>query len=161
LEVLALAALLGAGYFVPGGTTYIVYVALAQLLATYLVHCPAHYLVGTAVGIRFKSIRLGRTTLARALPPRVAPLARLFPILTLSTDKASLVGIPKPRVSAMYLSGTVASSGSAIAIAAAVSLSGSLALVGLAWVITIGYLLFDVVFSPKSGDVMKARALRG
>lgn len=160
LEVVSLAAVLGAFYFIPAGTSYLLYVVLTQLITTYLIHCPAHYLVGRAVGIRFKSIKLGRTTLAQALPPQLAPLVRLLPILTLSTDKSSLVGLPKARISAMYLSGTVASSGSAIAIAAVVSISGPPILDFLAWFVAIGYLLFDVVFSPKSGDVMRARVAR-
>jgi hypothetical protein len=159
-ELLALAAVLLLTVVVPSGLPYYLYFLVAQLSATYLIHCPAHYFVGRAVGIRFSSIRLGRTTLAKALPPGLAPFVRRLPILTLSTDKSSLVGLPRGRISAMYASGTVASAGSAVVLAGAVSLSGPLVLVGLSWLVAIGYFLFDVVFSPKSGDLMRARAVR-
>ena len=160
IEILALAGFLGLDFIVPPGLIYLLYVVAAQLLATYLVHCPAHYLVGIAVGIRFKSLRLGRTTLARALPPRWGRLARLIPILTLSTDKPSLAHVSKSKVSAMYLSGTIASSAAAVVVAAVVTPLGSPALVAVTWVVAVGYLLFDVVFSPRSGDVMRTRAAR-
>ena len=161
IELLVLAAVFGLDFIIPPGLGYFLYVLSAQLLATYLVHCPAHYLVGTAVGIRFRSIRLGRTTLARALPPRWGNLARLIPILTLSTDRPSLVRVSKSKVSTMYLSGTIASSASAMVVAGAVTLSGSSALIVVSWLVAVGYLLFDVVFSPRSGDVMRARAAKG
>jgi hypothetical protein len=157
-EILALVAVIGAAYFIPSGSFYLVYIVAAELLATYLVHCPAHYLVGRAVGIRFTRIGIGRTTLARALPPRLGRVAGLIPILTLSIDKASLAGLPRSGVSAMYMSGVVASSGSALAIAAAVT-GGPLLAAIAAWLVALGYLIFDIVFSPRSGDVMRARKL--
>ncbi len=142
----------------PSGPFYDLYILVAQFLATYLVHCPAHFIVGRLAGIRFRGIRLGRTTLARALPPSLKGVGRLLPILTLSIDKTSLTAVPKPRIKAMYYSGTVASSGSAVVIAALVTLSGSWLPSALTWALAIGYLLFDLVFSPKSGDIMRARA---
>ncbi|MDA4121539.1 MAG: hypothetical protein OK404_03925 [Thaumarchaeota archaeon] len=160
IEILTLLAILGAGYLMPPGAVYLLYVIVAQLSATYLVHCPAHYIVGIASGIRFKRIRLSRTTLARALPPRMGRVARLIPILTLTTDKSSLVGLPRSRVSAMYVSGTLASSASAFVIAGAITISGSLIQVILTWAVAFGYLLFDVVFSPRSGDLMRAKRFR-
>ena len=158
-ELLALAAVIGAGYFVPSGIFYLFYIAAAQLLATYLIHCPAHYFVGRAFGIRFTRIGLGKTTLARALPSQLGRIAGLIPILTLSIDKASFAGLPKSRISAMYMSGVVASSASAIALAGAVT-GGPFWTAVAAWLVALGYLLFDIVFSPRSGDVMRARRLR-
>ncbi len=158
-ELLALGAVISAGYFISPGSAFLIYIVAAELLATYLVHCPAHFLVGRALGIRFTRIGLGKTTLARALPPRFGRVAGLIPILTLSVDKASLAGLSRSRVSAMYMSGVVASSASALAIAAAVT-GVSLWTAVAAWIVALGYLLFDVVFSPRSGDVMRARRLR-
>lgn len=146
---------------VPPGLPFALYVLVAQLLATYLIHCPAHYLVGAAVGIRFRNIHLGRTTLARVLPARLAVLARLFPILTLSTERASLAKASKQKAASMYASGMVASVSSAIVIAAAATLREPFPYAALAWVVAIGYLLFDLAFSPRSGDMMKARAALG
>jgi hypothetical protein len=55
----------------------------------------------------------------------------------------------------------VASTGSALVIATAASLVEPLTYELLAWLLALAYLAFDVVFSPKSGDLMRARtALR-
>jgi hypothetical protein len=159
-ELIVLAGVIWAGYFITGGSFYFLYVVITELLATYLVHCPAHYVVGKSLGIRFVSMRLGRTTLAKALPPRLSRFARLIPILTLSTDRSALSRITRGRVSAMYASGTVASVLSAFVVAAWATPGASLALLLVAWVIAFGYLAFDLVFSPKSGDLMRARKAR-
>ncbi|MDV3244968.1 MAG: hypothetical protein LYZ66_07355, partial [Nitrososphaerales archaeon] len=47
----------------------ILFFLVAQVLVTILIHCPAHYVVGRVLGISFSKIRLGRSTLGRALPP--------------------------------------------------------------------------------------------
>jgi hypothetical protein len=158
LELTALALLLGSAYFVPSGVIFAVYVVVAELLSTYLIHCPAHYLVGRILGIRFKAIRIGTTALAKALPPRFAAFARHLPILTLATEKGSLVRTSRRRVAAMYASGTVASAGSAIAIAAAAASAEPYLYSAFAWAIALSYLLFDLVFSPRSGDFARARS---
>ncbi len=157
LELLVLAGFLGLSPLVPGGILRIFYLLLAQFLTTYLVHCPAHYLVGKSLGISFRALRVGRTTLAKALPPRLGALAQFAPILTLSADKKSLEDVPVARVKAMYLSGVVVSCSSAIIIATSVTFSGDIMLTSLGWTFALGYLAFDIVFSPKSGDVARAR----
>jgi hypothetical protein len=157
-ELLALGAVIGVGYLIPYGAAFLIYVVAAELSATYLIHCPAHYVVGRAVGIRFSRIGLGRTTLSRALPPRFGRIAGLIPILTLTVDKATIANLSRSRASAMYMSGVIASSASAIVIAAAVT-PGPLWTAIVAWLVALGYLLFDIMFSPKSGDVMRARRL--
>ena len=137
------------------------YIILVELASTFLVHCPAHYLVGSALGIRFTSIRLGRTTLAKVLPQNLSRVTKLIPILTLSTDKTSLFGVSRHRRAYMYASGTVASAGSALIIATGASQVEPLTYGLLAWILALAYLAFDIVFSPKSGDLMRARmALR-
>lgn len=156
--MVSLALLLGIAPFVPSGLILSAYVVLAELLSTYLTHCPAHYLVGRALGIRFRAIRVGKTTLARALPRSLAGLARFFPILTLSTEKSSLVGSSRRKVAAMYASGTAASVGSAVAIALATTALEPYPLSAIAWAIALFYLVFDLVFSPRSGDISRARA---
>ena len=161
IEIAALAGFLALGSAVPLGLPFALYVILSQLLATYLVHCPAHYLVGTAVGIRFRSIRPGKTTLKRVLPTRLAGLARVVPVLTLSTAKGSLAGVSKRKVASMYASGVVASASSAIVIAAAATWAEPIPYAAPAWAVALGYLVFDLVFSPRSGDLMKARAALG
>jgi hypothetical protein len=157
-EVVTLAALLSLAPIVPRGLPFALYVVATQLFATYLIHCPAHYMVGRAAGIRFRSISLGRTTIANILPRRAAGIAQFFPVLTLSTDRTSMAEVQKWKVSAMYASGTIASVASAFAIAIFATLAEPLDYSAWAWVIAGAYLAFDVVFSPKSGDLMRARA---
>jgi hypothetical protein len=161
LELAALALILGVSPLIPSGTIFVLYVLVAEFLATYLIHCPAHYVVGRLGGIRFRGIRLGRTALVNIMPARLKWLGRLIPTPTLATDRTSLVSASKSRASAMYLSGTIASSASAVVIASVVSFSGPTLQTGLAWALAIGYVLFDAIFSPKGGDIMRARAVGG
>ncbi len=158
VEVAGLSAVMGGVLLIPPGLPFALYVIIAELATTYLVHCPAHYIVGRVVGIKFRRIRLGRTTLARVLPARFAGLARLIPILTLSTDKTSLAQASKRRAASMFASGTVASVSSAFVIAGVATFTEAFLPAAFAWFVAIGYLVFDAVFSPKSGDMMKARA---
>lgn len=158
LEVLALSAFLTLAPFAPRGLPFALYVVLAQLVATYLVHCPAHYFVGSATGIGFRSIHFGRTTLTRVLPKRAAGIARLLPVLFLSTERSSLARASRRRAASMYASGTVASCASAVMIALVATWAELPVYSALAWGVAAAYILFDVVFSPRSGDLMRARA---
>ncbi|MDA4125783.1 MAG: hypothetical protein OK452_01065 [Thaumarchaeota archaeon] len=158
VELAVLSSIMGGVLLIPSGLPLALYIIIAELAATYLVHCPAHYIIGRVVGIRFRRISLGRTTLARVLPARFTGLARLIPILTLSTDKASLAQTSKGYAAAMYASGTVASVSAAFVIAGVATAMESFLPAAVTWLVAIGYLMFDVVFSPKSGDIMKARA---
>jgi hypothetical protein len=159
LEIAALTASSLLSLIVPGGLVYAAYLIVLELSATYLVHCPAHYLAGMALGIRFRRIRFGRTTLARVLPARAAGLARFLPVLTLSVEKGSLALVSRRRASAMYAAGTVASVLVAFMIALVSLWVEPLGFAALTWAVALGYLAFDVVFSPKSGDLMRARAV--
>jgi hypothetical protein len=157
VEVGALAGVLALALAVPPGVPFALYVVAAQLLSTYLVHCPTHYLVGRVVGVRFRAMRLGRTTLAKSLPKRAARFAKLLPILTLSTDRASLTGGSRRGLALMYASGTVASTSIAFVVAAAAATRQSLGYAWVSWVVAVLYLTFDLIFSPRTGDLMRAR----
>jgi hypothetical protein len=137
------------------------FVIIVELVSTYLVHCPAHYLVGSLLGIKFRDMSIGRSTLAKALPQNLSRVSRLIPILTLSTVKSSASQVSGRRRAWMYASGTIASCASTLIFATVASLLAPIPYALLAWIIALGYLAFDVVFSPKSGDLMRARlALR-
>ncbi len=161
-EMAALSCLLALSLFIPRGLPFGAYVVAAELLATYLLHCPGHYLVGTAMGIHFRKMTLGRTTLARVLPKKAARLAHLLPVLTLIADKPSLSAVSRRRAAAMYASGTFASVSSTLLIALASTWAEPPLYSAPAWGVAVGYLAFDLVFSPRSGDLFRARAaLRG
>ncbi len=157
-EAVVLALVLAASAVMPAGVPLGLYTLVSEFLATYLIHCPAHYVVGSMVGIRFRRMRVGSTTLARSLPQRFSAVAKLFPVLTLSTAKDSLKGVPKKRIALMYKAGFVASVSAALIIAAAATVVESPAYALLAWALALAYLAFDLAFSPKSGDLARARA---
>ena len=158
LEIGALAAWFALWPLVPPGPPFAIYFLIAQLLSTYLLHCPAHYVVGVSLGIRFRDISVTKSTLARSLPVRLRFVARLFYVPTISTVRSSVASSTPQRVSAMYASGTAASVLSAFVLAAYVTLTGPLLTAGLAWAIALGYAAFDAVFSPRSGDLRRARS---
>jgi hypothetical protein len=160
-ELVGLVFVVYVSRFVPPGLPFAVFVVLAQALSTYLIHCPAHYIAGRLVGIGFKTIKFGRTALAGLLPRPLAHFAGILPILTLVTDRRTLIGASGRSLAAMYASGAAASTASALAIAAAASIAEPFGYSVYAWAFAIVYLLFDVALSPKGGDLMRAKnALR-
>ncbi|MDG6983183.1 MAG: hypothetical protein JRN28_01295 [Nitrososphaerota archaeon] len=161
LELAALALIFSLAPAVPGGVVFAVYVLLAEFAATFLIHCPAHYTVGMALGIRFTEMRAGRTTLARALPPRLGRFARLMPILTLRADRPSLARASRAKASAMFASGTVASTSAAFLVAGGSTMVQPLPYASLAWALALLYLAFDLRFSPRGGDLRRAKAALG
>ncbi len=157
-EVLGLFAILALGGVIPSGLPLAIYIVLAEVSASYLIHCPAHYVIGVAVGVRFRSLRLGHSSMAGALPPSLAGLVRIVPVPSLVIDRSSIGQVPNGRVAVMYASGAVASTGSALAIALAATWLEPFLYAAPALVIAVVYILSDIVLSPKSGDM--ARALR-
>jgi hypothetical protein len=131
---------------------------LAQATTTILIHCPAHYIVGRAVGIRFRAMRLGRTTAVRLLPKSMKRLGSLIVVFTLAVEPASKRGSAPSRLRAMYLAGVTASVGSAVTLAYVASLGGNLLAGAVTWTFALAYLASDVFFSPRAGDLMRARA---
>jgi hypothetical protein len=157
LELLTLALSLGLAPFIPSGLLFGLYVVCAQLLASYLLHCPAHFIVGSALGIKFSGVHLGRTTISKSISPRLGRVARLMPVPYLSTEAASVASASPRRAAAMYASGVSASVSSALLIAAAATSSEPLAYAAIAWGVAVAYLASDLVLSPKSGDLRRAR----
>lgn len=158
LELVALFSVLLAGSALAGWYPLsILVLLLAQVLTTVLVHCPAHYFVGRALGIRFSRMRLGHTTISRALPPSLRRIGSLLIVFTLSLDRESKKHSSPRRLRAMFLAGVTASVGSAVTFAYAVSLTGNLVTGVVSWAFAIVYLASDVLLSPKAGDMMRAR----
>ena len=131
---------------------------VAQVLTTVLIHCPAHYIVGRSLGIRFSRIGLGRSTFVQALPQSLKRFGSLFVIFTISVAPESKKRASQGRMRAMFLAGVTGSVGSAVTFAYAVSLMGNLVTGLVTWAFAIAYLASDVLFSPKAGDMMRARA---
>ena len=131
---------------------------IAQILTTVLIHCPAHYLVGRLLGIEFSGIRLGRSSAVRLLPTSLERIGGLLVVFTLKVDPRSKMSAPPKRLRVMFLAGVVASLGSAITFAIIVSLTGNHVIGLITWLFAIAYAASDILFSPKAGDLMKARA---
>ncbi len=136
----------------------IVLLLVAQALATVLIHCPAHYVVGRILGIGFSKISLGRSTSTKALPPSMRRVAPILIVFTLSVDARSKRTAAPRRLRAMYLAGVTGSVGAAIMFALTISLTGGYLASLLTWLFALGYLLSDLILSPLSGDLMRARA---
>lgn len=156
-EIIALTLALGVSFLIPTGAFHTAYIVAVELVTTYLIHCPAHYFVGRVFGIRFSAIRIGRTGLTRLLPTGFGRIARLLPILTLSTERASLAAVSRKKVAVMYGSGTVASTASAVAVAVFFTMEGSFSNSAATWAVALLYLAFDLVFSPRGGDLFRAK----
>ncbi len=133
---------------------------VAQALATILIHCPAHYVVGRVLGIKFGKIRLARSTLSRALPHSIMPAGRILVVPSLSVDVSSKKTAAPAKLSAMYLAGIVGSVGAAIVFALLVTLTASLLASLLTWLFALGYLVSDLILSPQSGDLLRAKAAK-
>ena len=156
LEIGSLVLVLASLIFIPPGQ-FPLYVIVVQFLSTYLLHCPGHYIVGRILGIEFIDIGFGRSTLANAFPGKLGKAAGLIPILTLRSDRHSVASKSGGRRFAMYASGTIFSIGSAFSLAIGVTHDGNWTAAIIAWIFALGYLGFDAVFSPRSGDLMRAR----
>lgn len=142
----------------PGYPILIVALIVVQFLLTFLLHCPAHYVVGRALGISFAGMRLGRTSLFQGPTSFSRRIASLLIVFTLKADKDSIRRASPRRVKAMFLSGVVTSTGSAFIFAFIVALQADAATLATS-LFALVYLLFNLEFSPRSGDVMRARSL--
>lgn len=161
LELAALLAVIVSLRLIPQGLLFSSYLVVAEFLATVLIHCPAHYATGALFGVRFTSIKLSRPALVRSFPRFMEPLAPFLLVPTLFVDRPSIEAQGKWKLAAMYSSGVTASVLSAFALAASATQTTPIPLILPAWVFALAFLAFDSVFSPRSGDLMRARrALR-
>lgn len=158
MELAALAATLYVVGLRPIGGLFGAILLLALQAATaFLIHCPAHYVVGYSLGIRFRRVSLGSSTIADAFPPSLRTLGRLLPVLRLSVNRESMRTVSQRRLKTMYLSGVVASVGSSIIVAAAITLTGDILASVLTWSYAMFYLCSNIFLSPKAGDLMRAK----
>lgn len=133
-------------------------VLLTQAAASVLLHCPAHYVVGRALGIGFIRIRLSPTSIAQNLPGPVRRVSSIAAVPSLVTKRGSLRQAGPRRSWAMFMAGVVASNVAVFSIAVWSLVSTDAITAGAALAFALFYLASDVLFSPRSGDVMRARA---
>ena len=134
-------------------------IALSFLI--FFPHCLAHYVVGRLGGIRFDYYRLGKSGIAKLKLPFVSLLGSKLPVLTLKVNRRSLHSATRSRASAMFSAGAAASMVLPFLAAAASIGQLPLALTIILFLIAAGNLLFDLYYSPRAGDLARARSFNG
>ncbi len=96
------------------------------ILLVYLdTHAIGHYLVGRAVGIRFRGFGLRGTDHPENYPPLLRQVMSILPMWVALTDPASRRAASRRARAAMYAAGETSTAVCSIAAAAAVSLAGA------------------------------------
>lgn len=165
--MLELAALTAVAYLATAFASWyplsILVLLVAQALTTVLVHCPSHYLVGRALGIKFREMGLAASTATKVMPGSLNRISSLLPVPvpTLRVDSQSRKTSSPGRLRLMFLAGASGSVASAVVFAFVVTLSGNLASGIINWVFASIYLASNIILSPRAGDLMRARAVSG
>jgi hypothetical protein len=120
-------------------------------------HCLTHYIVGRVVGIRFLYYFFSHSALARLPLPLVRPLAQRLPLLTIKVAPYDLLRVPRKRAAAMLASGTVVSMGLPWLAVAYGFMQGQPVAATLVAVVAGANVAFTLYFSPRVGDLSRAR----
>ena len=134
---------------------------LAQGIILYAVHCPSHYVVGRMVGIRFSGLVVGRSALRKSSSRVVRLIGERAVTPVLIVDRGSLARVSPLRRKAMFYSGVTASTTAPFLVALYASLTGDPISILATLIVSIGYLTFNVFYSPRTGDVYRAKLLGG
>src|SRR5712692_3578754 len=134
---------------------------LAQGITLYAVHCPSHYVVGRIVGIRFSGLVVGRSALRKSTSRVIRLIGERAVTPVLIVDRGSLARVSLLRRKAMFYSGVTASTTAPFLVAVYASLRGDPISTLATLIVSIGYLTFNVFYSPRTGDVYRAKLLGG
>jgi len=127
----------------------------------FFIHDLMHHAVGKMFGIRFQYYFLGRSAIRKLNLPLVSSLMRRVPVFVLKVDRSSLSGASPRKRRWMYASGAVASMGLPWIIVPS-SFSLGPYWVGVFFVmLVLGNTLFTLYFSPKTGDLYRAKLVKG
>ena len=132
---------------------------LAQGVILYAIHCPSHYVVGWMVGIKFSGLAVGRSALKKSGSRIVRLIGERAVTPVLIVDRASLARVSPLRRKAMFYSGVTASTAAPFLVALYASLTGDPISILATLVLAIGYMNFNIFYSPRTGDVHRARLL--
>ena len=133
-------------------------IALSFLI--FFPHCLAHYVVGRLTGIRFDYYCLGKSGIGKLKLPFVRPVGGKLPVLTLKVNRGSIHSGSRLRASAMFSAGAAASMVLPFLAAAASIGQLPLTLSLILILIAAGNLLFDLYYSPRAGDLARARSFK-
>lgn len=122
-------------------------------------HGLVHFIVGVLVGVRFRGYSFGRSSISKLRMGFLSVFASKLVVLTLRVDQASLRSVSPLRRSMMFSSGAVASMILPFLAAAASIGHLPLALSTLLLLISVANLAFDLYYSPKAGDISRAKSV--
>ena len=123
-------------------------------------HDLAHHITGELVGIKFRYYYLGRSAIRKLKLPVIPGLMNKIPVLVLKVDSESLSHASARARRWMYASGAIVSiSLPWLIIPESFTLGPIWGLLFLALVL--GNDLFTLYFSPKTGDLYRARMVKG
>ena len=132
---------------------------IIQGLLTYFAHCPAHYFVGSLVGVRFKRFLLARSAMRKSSSQLLRFIGSRALTFVLVVDRQSISKVSPRARSATLLAGVIASVSLPFVVAIYAVITGSLTSQIITFGFALFYLAFDAVYSPRTGDVYRARTL--
>jgi hypothetical protein len=124
-------------------------------------HCLMHYLVGSVVGVRFKFYYLGRSGVSKLGLPLLGRLAECVPVFAVKADRRSLSSVTPSRRAVMFASGAVASMILPFIVVVASLPHLPLSLTVALLLLSVANLAFDLYYSPRAGDISRAKAAAG
>ena len=123
----------------------------------FFTHDLTHHIVGSIVGVKFQYYFLGRSGITKLKLPLVSRLMKHVPVLVLKIDKASLDKISVASRKWMHASGAIASMAMPVLILPTAYTTGPVWVGVLFTIMVVGSAVFTLYFSPKSGDLYRAR----
>jgi len=133
----------------------ILVILVAWFCFWYFSHCFAHYVVGKAMGIKFKHYFVGKSSITKLNSP-LNPIFKFFPVLGIKVDHETLKELSKNKKFVFYSSGALASMLTPTICLIPAWQMGKL-IFGLMLLLTIGNVLLTLILSPRVGDLYRAR----
>jgi hypothetical protein len=134
---------------------------LAWFSLWFFTHDLTHHLIGKITRIKFEYYFFGRSAIRKLNLPLVSGLMEKVPVFVLKINQDSLhASSPKAR-RWMYASGAIASMALPWIIVPSSFMFGSYWVGVLFAVLVFGNVLFTLYFSPKTGDLYRAKMVKG
>jgi hypothetical protein len=146
--------------FVPRSSFFSpLFYVIIQGLLTYFAHCPSHYLVGSLLGVRFNRLILAKSAMRNEKSPALRFIGNHAFTFSLILDRRSLNKVPARARRVTLLAGVTASISLPFLVAILAFLDGSAGSEIATLAFALFYLAFNTVYSPRTGDVYRARML--
>lgn len=127
------------------------------LILFYFTHGISHYLVGKMLGIGFKEYFIGISNLVRLDIPLIRNVAPLIVTIGIRTEKESMRSTSRYRKAWMFRSGALSSMFSPFLVPVYATILGLYIEAILLYSLSAGNVLFTLYFSPRAGDLWKAK----